>query len=264
MSAIKNVLKSFDEKDEKFSEQKEAIQALEMLGTAKAEIFIRDIQTSLLSAGEEKSNKTVPITFMVGNKKEIRAFSSSEAGNIGDVVTESLTAFLSGDKQTIVNGVGNLISKALGIFLGEGEATSDTIEMYYVATDGLSPVRVDIKAWYQSITASSITSKMERIVSIVATKSVIDVTRIDLGTFLYLYQGQFDAAKMTMEQIAAAIDAAADVYNKFVDRSIKSGTISQQRASTPEDDKEAYKLSLGKPLKVSDVVLTFTDNRPTE
>lgn len=52
--------------------------------------------------------------------------------------------------------------------------------MYYVAIDGLSPIRVDIKSWYCSVTASSIASKMEKIVVVVATKSIIDITRIDL------------------------------------------------------------------------------------
>lgn len=263
MSVVKNAIKSFDQADTKFAEQEEAVKALAELGMAKAEIFIRDIKESLMAAGDEKSNKTVPITFMVGSKKEVRAFSSSEAGNIGKVVTDSLTAFLSGDKKTIISGIGNLASSALNIFLGEGSASSDTIEMYYVATDGLSPVRVDMKAWYQSVTAKSITTKMERIITVVATKSVIDVTRIDLGTFLYLYQGQFNTSEMTMEQLSTAIDAAADVYNKFVERSVKTGTISQQRANTPEDDKEAYLLSLGKPSKVDDIQLSFKDNRPT-
>jgi hypothetical protein len=262
MGAIKKVIESFDSAKGQMEEQKEAVRALEMLGAAKAEIFVRDIQTSLLTAGEEKSNKTVPVTFMVGSKKEIRAFSSSETKNIGNVVTESLSAFLSGNKETIINGVGRLASSALGIFLGEGSASSDTIEMYYVATDGLSPVRVDMKAWFQSATATSITTKMERVVAVVATKSVIDVTRIDLGTFLYLYQGQFDASKMTMEQLSAAIDSAADVYNKFVERSVRKGTVSQQRANTPEDEKEAYQQTLGKPAKVTDIQIKFEDNRP--
>ncbi len=264
MSSIKSKVKSLDSTNEKFEEQLEAVRALEALGAAKAEIFVRDIQTNLLTAGEEKSNKTVPVTFMVGSKKEIRAFSSSEAGNIGKVVNDSLTSFLSGNKNTIINGIGNLISSAMNIFLGEGEATNDTIEMYYVATDGLSPVRVDIKSWFQCTTAKSITSRMERVVAVVATKSVIDVTRIDLGTFLYLYQGQFDVSKMTQEELQAAIDAAADVYNKFVERSVRSGAISQQRANTPEADKKIYMESIGKVTNVKDIELSFTDNRPKE
>lgn len=166
MSTIKNAIKKCDSVDQKFDEQLEAIRVLEALGTAKAEIFVRDIQSRLLSAGEEKSNKTVPITYMVGSKKEIRAFSASEAGNIGRIVNDSFAAFLSGKKETISNGIGSLISSTLNICLGEGEATSDTIEMYYVATDGLSPVRVDIKSWYQCVTAKSITTKMERVTQV--------------------------------------------------------------------------------------------------
>lgn len=262
MSAIKAAIKSFDTADEKFEEQLEAVRALETLGAAKAEIFVRDIQTSLLTAGEEKSNKTVPVTFVVGSRKEIRAFSSSEAGNIGRVVNDSLASFLSGKKENIVNGIGNLVSNAMNIFLGEGEASSDTIEMYYVATDGLSPVRVDIKSWFQCVQAKSITSRMERVVTVVATKSVIDVNRIDLGTFLYLYQGQFDVNTMTQEELSDAIDAAADIYNKFVERASRKGIISQQRANTPETDKQIYKASIGKVNKVKDIEMSFTDDRP--
>ena len=264
MSTVKNAIKKLDSSKEALEEKKDAVKALEELGKAKAEIFVRDIQSNLLTAGEERSNKTVPITYMVGSKKEVRAFASKEAGNIGKVVNDSLSAFLSGNKNTIANGVGNLISSALNIFLGEAEASSDTIESYYVATDGLSPVRIDLKAWYYSATAKSITTEVEKIIAIVATKSVIDVNRIDLGTFLYLYQGQFNVDKMTTEELSQAIDEAANVYNKFVERSVRTGTINQQRANTPEEEKEEYKGSLGKVTKVNDTELTFTDNRPTE
>lgn len=264
MSAIKTAIQNFDSADEKYDEQLEAVRALEALGSAKAEIFVRDIQTSLLTAGEERSNKTVPVTFMVGSRKEVRAFSSSEAGNIGTVVNDNLASFLNGNKNTIIKGVGHLIGSAMNIFLGEGEATSNTIEMYYVATDGLSPVRIDIKAWFQSVTAKSIQSKMERIVTVVATKSIIDVNRIDLATFLYLYQGQFDVNNMTQDELTKAIDAAANVYNKFLDYSLRAGTISQQRANVSEEEKKNYEESLGKVMHVKDIELKFTDNRTKE
>lgn len=262
MSTIKSAIKSFDETDSKYEEQLEAIRALEALGTAKAEIFVRDIQTSLMTAGQESSNKTVPITFMVASKKEVRAFSASEADQIGTVVNNSLSAFLSGNKDTIIKGVGELISSALNIFLGEGNAESDTIEMYYVATDGLSPVRIDVKSWYQCVTAKSITAKMERVVTVVATKSVIDVNKIDLGTFLYLYQSQFDVNAMTTKELEKAINEAADIYNKFVELSVKTGTIKQNRVNTPEQDKKMYMSSIGKVTKQKDIELTFNDNRP--
>lgn len=254
MGIIKKAIESFDSQSQVFAEQKEAIKALEELGKAKADIFVRDIQSSLMTAGDEKSNKTVPITFMIGSKMEVRAFSAKETGNIGGVVTTALTSFLSGNKDNIVNGIGNLITSALGIFLGQGEASTDTIEMYFVATDGLSPVRVDIKAWYYGVTAKSITTKMERVTTVVATKSVIDVTRIDLGTFLYLYQSQYDVNKMSQKELTDAVNGAADVYNTFVERSIKRGEIRQQRANTPEKDKALFASTLGAVRKSEDVV----------
>ena len=105
---------------------------------------------------------------------------------------------------------------------------------------------------------------MERIVTVVATKSIIDVNRIDLATFLYLYQGQFDVNNMTQDELTKAIDAAANVYNKFLDYSLRAGTISQQRANVSEEVREIYKESLGKVNKVKDIEMTFTDNRTKE
>lgn len=261
MSFIKDAIKSFDQADAKLAEQKEAVRALEELGKAKAEIFIRDINSSLLSAGGDKSNQTVPITFVVASKKEVRAFSSSEVSNVGGVVSGALTSFLSGKKENILNGVGNLINDALTVFLGEGNASSDSIDMYCVATDGLSPVRIDLKSWYYSASAESITKTMEKIIVVVATKSVIDVTRIDLSTFLYLYQGQFDVNTMTGAELKLAIEEAADIYNTFVERSIESKKISQTRANTPEADKEKYAKTVGKVTPSKDVEITFEDER---
>lgn len=252
MSTVRSAIKSLDQADAAINEQKEAIKALEELGRAKAEIFVRDIERSLLTAGNEESNKTVPVTFMVGNKKEIRAFSSSETDNIGNIVSDCLNSFLSGNKSSIITGVGKLITGALGIFLGNAEASSDTIEIYYVVTDGLAPVRIDLKAWYYCVTASSITTKMERVVTVVATKSVIDVTRIDLGTFNYLFQTQLQGADMTHEELKKAITEAGEVYNLFVENSAKKGILNRsQMRATAQSEKEEMELTIAKVNKVT-------------
>lgn len=245
MSTVRNAIKKIDQAESAAAEQKEAIKALEELGRARAEIFVRDIEKSLMTAGSDSTNKTVPVTYVVGNKKEIRAYSATEVGNIGNLVTSSLNSFLSGGKDSIISGVGNLITGALTTFLGATDAESDTVEMYYVMTDGLAPVRVDLKAWYYSVTATSISTKMERLTTVVATKSVIDVTRIDLGTFNYLFQAQLSAAKMTHEELKEAIKEAAEVYNLFVENSAKKGTLGQQRAAT-KPEVEAYEKTLAK------------------
>lgn len=261
MSFIKKAIESFDSTNQNFEEQKEAVKALEELGTAKAEIFIRDIESDLLSAGADQSNQTVPITYIVDSRKAVRAFSSKEVDNIGSVVTNALSSFISGKKENIINGVGSVIDNALKVFLGEGHASVDSMEMYCVATDGLSPVRIDLKAWYYSVTASSITTKMEKITVVVATKSIIDVTRIDLSTFLYLYQRQFDVNKMEPSELKAAISEAADIYNTFVQSCLEENAIPEHRANTSESDRVQYAKTLGKVKKSKDIAITFEDKR---
>lgn len=261
MSTIKNAIRNLDESKEALEEKREAVKALEELGKAKAEIFVRDIQNSLITAGEEKSNKTVPITFMVGNTKEVRAFAAVESKNIGEVVNESLAAFLNGKKETISKGVGNLISNALGIFLGNAEAASDTIESYYVATDGLSPVRIDVRAWYYSVTAQSITQKVEKVITVVATKSVIDVSRIDLGTFLYLYQGQFDANIMSKEELKKALDEASEIYNTFAANCSPKNVLRQSQENDLVDWGKVYEKTLAQVYKPKEQITHIVDIR---
>lgn len=227
MSSIRSVIEKADQSKVAVAEQKDAIRSMEELGKAKAEIFIRDIQASLMTAGEEKSNKTVPVTFMLGSRREVRAFSASEIGNIGTVVSVALKSFLNCDKESIINGLSGAITDAMKRFLGSDEVSSDTIEMYFIATDGLSPVRIDIKAWYYSVTAESIRTSMERITTVVATKSSIDVTRIDLGTFLYLFQHQFGPGIMPAEELEKAVKEVTDIFNIYVERESKKGFIRQ-------------------------------------
>lgn len=254
MSSIRNAIERAYQSKVAMAEQKDAICFLERLGEARAEIFIRDIQASLMTAGEEKSNKTVPITFLLSSHREVRAFSASEIGNIGTAVSVALKSFLNSDKELIINGLSGVITDALKRFLGSDEASSDTIEMYFIATDGLSPVRIDIKAWYYSVTAESIRRSMERITTVVATKSSIDVTRIDLATFLFLFEHQFAPDAMSTDELAQAVNDAADVYNTYVERACKKGLISQQRAATPERIKDELIAALGKVRQVEDHV----------
>ncbi|MCI2082932.1 MAG: hypothetical protein LKK19_06250 [Bacteroidales bacterium] len=244
MSKVKDVINKFDQSSNAMAEQKEAVKALEELGKAKADIFEKEINKDLLSAGKDETNQKVPISFIVGSTYEVRAFSKSEVGNIGTVVSDSLTNFLSGDKKRIIGGIGNLITSTLGTFLGESEAMTEDRGMYCIGTDGLSPVRIDVRSWYYGVTAESITKKMERITAIVAVKSVIDVTQIDLATFLYLYQKQFEPLNFTPEEMKRLLNDAAEIFNIFVSKNAPSNP-AIAKANTPDDAKKAYAKTIG-------------------
>ena len=56
---------------------------------------------------------------------------------------------------------------------------------------------------------------MERVTSIVAVKSVVDLSKIDFSTFLNLYQGQLLETKMTHEELKEALNQAKEIYKDY-------------------------------------------------
>jgi hypothetical protein len=216
MSIVRDIVKQFDASDELAQTQREVVESLAKLGESKAEFFDLKIQQSLRTAGGA-DNQTVPISAILASKKEVRAYSSTSAEHIADTVKKSLESFVAGSAKDIVDGVSGLISGALTIFLGEASAATGTIEEYYVLTEGLSVVRVDMKAWYQNVSAKGVYAKMERVSAVVAVKSTVDLAKIDFNTFLYLYQNQLQMAKLTKEQVTEALREAKEIYKAFQD-----------------------------------------------
>lgn len=214
MSLIGDVIDEFDGSDELAQLQRETVEALAALGQSKGEAFDLEIKESLLSAGNG-TNLTVPVSSVLRSLIDLRAYSSTEVGKIGEVVKDALSRFISGAEEDIIEGIGSLISDTLAVFLGEASASTGTIEEYYVATEGLSIIRVDMKAWYLNVSAESIRSKMERATSIVAIKSVVDLAKVDFSTFLNLYQQMLGESKLSPEQISKALDEARRIYKEF-------------------------------------------------
>lgn len=89
MGFIKAILKEFDGSEELAQAQREAVQALSALGEAKAELFVREINSDLLTAGQG-DNKTVPITSILASTYDVRAYSSTEAEKITSEVGNGL------------------------------------------------------------------------------------------------------------------------------------------------------------------------------
>lgn len=213
MSLVRDIVKQFDNSDELAQTQREVVESLARLGETKAELFEAKIQESLRGAGG--TNSTVPITSILASKKEVHAFTSTSTEHLADTVKSSLKSFVSGTADSIIDGVGGLISEALTVFLGGASASTGTMEEYYVVTEGLSIVRVDLKAWYLNVSARGIYEKMERISAFVAVKSTVDLTKIDFNTFLYLYQNQLTAAHLDKNQVKQALQEAKEIYQEF-------------------------------------------------
>ena len=144
MGAIKSIIDSFDQSDEVAQVQKEAVEALAALGQAKANTYKLQIEESLLSVGNG-TNITVPVSAILRSLVDVRAYSSTEVSNIGNAVKNALGKFVKRTSESVVDGIGSLITDTLSIFLGTSSASTGTTEQYYVATEGLSVIRVIIK-----------------------------------------------------------------------------------------------------------------------
>jgi hypothetical protein len=238
MAIVKDIINSFDSSDELAQIQKEAIETLAALGASKVETFKLEMQESLTSAGEG-NNLTVPVSVILQSRSRVRAFSSTESDNIGNVVKNALGAFINGSTESVIDGVGNLITDTLNIFLGKASASEGYEEEYYVATEGLSIVRVDMKAWYRNVSASSIKTKMDRIVCVAYTKSVVDLAKIDFSTFIYLYQQQLLATGMNKEELADAVNSAKEIYDDF--QKINGDTSTKQKSISQPPSHQALK-----------------------
>jgi hypothetical protein len=210
------VITRIDQSKELSQEQKELVSTLAELGRAKAEIFNSEIVESLMSAGKTGSNMTLPVTTVVRKTSEIRAYSSSEAGNVPTEVANGVKKLISGETQGVLNSIGNLVTASIQALFGTTSASEGDIHEYYIGLEGLSIVRLDMKSWYKMVSAESVKKKMERVTVTVGVKSIVDLSQLDFSTFFNLYQNQLSTSGISKDQMKNILAEASDIYQAFI------------------------------------------------
>lgn len=221
MSSVRKAIEQFNNSNEKKEEQQEVLETLYALADQQSDVFMMEIMDSI-KIGDDKK---IPVSTMVAQTKEIRAMSANSTQDIQKTVKECLDSFLSGT-HNIVQGIEKLLSGALTAFLGESVGVTGKMEKYYVLTEGLSTVRFDVKCWYRSINSKSIRSQYEKVTCVVGTKCIVDLSKIDLYTFLYLYQEQLKRAGIKGDDLQSEIKKVKEIYNDFHEN-IDSYTLSK-------------------------------------
>lgn len=216
MSTFRKIVDSIDPSTEELAAQKEAVDKLSKLAESRAEFFELQISTNLRTAGGQ-DNQTVPVEAILNSTMQTHAFTSNHSGVIGNVVSEALKSFCSGSKSEILTGVGSLISNALTAFLGGGSAQERTLKQYYVMTEGLSIIRVDLMAWSLGVEAKGIRKKVEQASAFVAVKSAVDLAKVKFNTFLALYQNQLSSMGLDQKALHVALAETKEIYRQFHD-----------------------------------------------
>lgn len=210
-----SILKKFDESDKLSKEAEELVSTLATLSESKADHFVDAVTRDLLEAGTA-GNWTVPITAVLKTTKHTHAYIANDSSKISETVKAALKSFVTGTKEGILDGVGTLVTEAVTIFLGNSSADTGQMQEYYVMTEGLSIVRVDVVGWYLTVKAEALTKKVQKVSAFVAFKSSVNVNKLDYNSFLNLYQDQLTLPKGKLtDDIITELENVYKIFQKF-------------------------------------------------
>lgn len=215
MGSLRSAVKNFTGEDAGAAEAREYVKTLFELGKAKADLFEKEIKENLRTAGRD-DNRTVPIHAILDETKEIHAYTSAVTNaHIGEQVTRAMRGFVEGSTPSITKGVVDLVSGALGAFLGEEAAGMQEKSKYFVLSEGRSIIRVDYKMWSMDVMASSIRKKIEKILVVVAVKSSVRLQDLDLNTFISAYQYQMTHSNISGLEVVKELQQIQEIYKAY-------------------------------------------------
>lgn len=215
MASLRNTIKKADPVDAKKEEIMLNLNLLFELASSKCDHFKTVIAENIRTAGTIE-NPTIPITHVIADTAEIRAYCKDDATKVVEQATSAIKGFVTGGSDNVINGVGSLIGAGINMLLGSGEGVQAEHSDYFIMVDGLALIRVDIKSWIRKVTVTGITQKIESVLAFTAVKSSVDVDKISFNTFMqaYKYQLQRDAEHTISENdLMKEIQRAKEVYN---------------------------------------------------
>ncbi|MFY1689962.1 hypothetical protein [Plantactinospora sp. WMMB782] len=218
MGSIRTAASQVVGNDEKAAREKALLDALASLAEEKGRSMTQQILADLRTAGTAE-NRTVPIESIIAIAEQHHAYAKDGlAENLSQTVSQSLKGFASGSADKIIDGVTSLISTALGAFLGAGEASEDTLHNYYLLTEGMSIIRIDLRSWRRTVNVAGIVNNIESVSAFSAVKSTIDLSKVHLNTFLYMYERQLAAVFDTKSMpFIEQIETTKQIYMKFAE-----------------------------------------------
>lgn len=217
MGVVRDIVKKADNTTAVAEEIKENLNVLMSLAETRANLFREEIEKDLIT-GKTIDDLTVPITKVVARQIQYRAITADGTSKVLDEMKESIGGMISsgGSAQSIVNGIASIATSALDTILGCGEGEEQVVKTYLVVADYPAIVRFDFAFWVRTVRASSIRAHMEQVLSCVAYKSAVDVSKLEFNDFLTLYgpvlRGAFGDDYSSIKKM---ITEAQEIYELF-------------------------------------------------
>ena len=234
MAFLRNAINNLDPKKDKKTELTLALNLLTELSESKVREFEREIIADYRLAGTNESF-TIPIKASIATQSEYRAYVKDDAGKIATEVADAIKKFVDGGADNIITGIADLVTTGLTAILGGGQAIQQEMKSYFVTAQEYGLVRYDIRAWRRIIEAEGITSEIEACLALYASKASVDVTKLDLNTFLLLYSNQLHKMGIDESDTLEYLRKAEEIYHKLIESNNKSNNngIMAQNSSSP-------------------------------
>jgi len=214
MSILKNAIAALDPAPDKTKQITLLLSLLSELCEQKVNEFSASIENELRTAGSVE-NKTIPVTEILAKHKEYRAYVSHDAGKIATEVTGAIKKFILGTSDSILDGIGSLVTTGLEAIIGAGSGEQKEFSSYFVVVQSFGLLRFDIRVWSRKIEAVGITTEIEHAFAISAYKSSVDVSKISLNTFLIAYQDQLAKIGVPESEWENYLNTAESVFDRL-------------------------------------------------
>ncbi|MFS1418940.1 hypothetical protein BCU61_010385 [Vibrio splendidus] len=188
MGAVKGFIDSFDDSDKLQQAAKANLQDLAAYANEKAKAIKDEIYQSIVSADSTDNpprnldQYKGAIDNIIQQDNETHAYHSDNADSIKDAVSDVLSGLLNQEGDELKTGAQKVVTSAIDALFGSTSAGEDTTELYFLARDNFTVVRIDLKAWKREVSSTSLREKVELVSAFGYTKSVVNAKKLGRDT----------------------------------------------------------------------------------
>lgn len=188
MAKLRQIINDVDPSTEKEEIVKEALSILISLAEEKVKGFIEEIKTDLLDGKLQDNSLKVPVTRVIGQYEEYRAYVSENGDEnyLLNNIIEGINNIFSSSHE-IATGISKILNSAFTAIMGAAEGEEQTKKVYFVISEYPAIVRYDFALWNRTISSKGIQSHMKNAIAVASVKSAVDISKLQFNDFLAIY-----------------------------------------------------------------------------
>lgn len=220
MGVLSSAVEKIDTSKQQVNDIQETLDLMVELAKSKALECRDQIEAGLndgriLGKGDSAKSLYYPISSVKDSRVEYRCITKDTPDDLIDTIGEAISGMI--DHHTagdIVKGVAGVINASLKPLLGLSEGMEQYCSSTSTFVEGsglaMSIVRFDCIIWGRAVSAESIKTEIQKIMTCVAYKSVVNVRSISFDDFRAVYSPIADLSGVT--DIEQALQAAQRIY----------------------------------------------------